>query len=95
MKVRSLSRKKHFRSLTRAFINILDSGCYAVFQKQKTWQQGIDPQTESLTSKIRVKRHNLVKAVEIRRETSEFIYKFPKKFSILSLLLNRLEKQQV
>jgi histidine kinase len=59
-----------FYEITRAFINILDSACYAVFQKQKSWQQGIEPQTESLTSKIRVKTHNLVKAVEIRRENS-------------------------
>jgi hypothetical protein len=28
-----------FSELTRAFINILDSACYAVFQKHKTWQQ--------------------------------------------------------
>ena len=42
-----------FPTLTRAFINILDSACYGVFQKQKNWQQGIDPQTESLTTKIR------------------------------------------
>ena len=59
-----------FPELTRAFINILDSACYGVFHKQKNWQQGIDPQTESLTSKIRVKTHNLVKAVEIRRGNS-------------------------
>jgi hypothetical protein len=59
-----------FYEITRAFINILDSACYAVFQKQKSWQQGIEPQTETLTSKIRVKRHNLVKAVEIRRQNS-------------------------
>jgi hypothetical protein len=26
-----------FSELTRAFINILDSGCYAIFQKQKSW----------------------------------------------------------
>jgi len=57
-----------FPALTWAFINILDSGCYGVFQKQKNWQQGIEPQTENLTSKIRVKTHNLVKAVEISRE---------------------------
>jgi hypothetical protein len=25
--------------ITRAFINILDRACYAVFQKQKSWQQ--------------------------------------------------------
>ena len=55
-----------FSELTRAFINILDSSCFAVFQKQKSWQQGIEPQTETLTSKIRVKAHNLVKAVEVR-----------------------------
>ena len=42
-----------FSEIARAFINILDSACYGVFQKQKNWQQGIDPQTESLTSKIR------------------------------------------
>ncbi len=59
-----------FPELTRAFINILDSAGYGVFHKQKNWQQGIDPQTESLTSKIRVKTHNLVKAVEIRRGNS-------------------------
>ena len=59
-----------FYEITRAFINILDSACYAVFQKQKSWQQGIEPQTETLTSKIRVKRHNLVKAVEIRPQNS-------------------------
>ena len=59
-----------FSELTRAFINILDSACYAVFQKPKSWQQGIDPQTETLTSKIRVKTHNLVKAVGIRCENS-------------------------
>ena len=59
-----------FSEITRAFINILDSGCYAVFQKPKSWQQGIEPQTENLTFKIRVKTHNLVKAVEIRRENS-------------------------
>lgn len=59
-----------FPELTRAFINILDSAGYAVFQKQKIWQQGIEPQTESLTSKIRVKTHNLVKVVKIRRENS-------------------------
>ena len=59
-----------FPCLTRAFINILDSACYGVFHKQKNRQQGIEPQTESLTSKIRLKTHNLVKAVEIRRENS-------------------------
>ncbi len=59
-----------FPELTRAFINILDSAGYGVFHKQKNWQQGIDPQTESLTSKIRVKTHKLVKAVEIRRGNS-------------------------
>ncbi|MBD0308405.1 MAG: hypothetical protein ICV80_09840 [Microcoleus sp. T1-bin1] len=59
-----------FSDLTRAFINILDSACYGVFQKQKSWQQGIEPQTESLNSKIWVKTHNLVKAVEIRRNNS-------------------------
>ncbi len=59
-----------FPELTRAFINILDSAGYAVFQKQKIWQQGIEPQTESLNSKIMVKTHNLVKEVEIRREKS-------------------------
>jgi len=57
-------------SIARAFINILDSACYAVFQKQKSWQQGIEPPTEILTSKIRVKTHNLVKYVEIRRGNS-------------------------
>jgi hypothetical protein len=57
-----------FSELTRAFINILDSACYAVFQKQKSWQQGIEPQTETLTSKIMVKTHNLVKPVEINCE---------------------------
>jgi nitrogen-specific signal transduction histidine kinase len=57
-----------FSELTRAFINILDSACYGVFQKQKICQQGIKPQTESLTSQIWVKTQNLVKAVEIRRE---------------------------
>lgn len=62
-----------FSEITRAFINILDSACYAVFQKQKSWQQGIEPQTETLTSKIRVKTHNLVKAVEISRENSIII----------------------
>jgi hypothetical protein len=56
--------------ISRAFINILDSACYAVFQKPKSWQQGIEPQTETLTSKIRVKTHKLVKAVEIRRKNS-------------------------
>jgi len=59
-----------FSDLTRAFINILDSACYAVFQKPKSWQQGIEPQTETLTSKIRVKTHNLVKGVGIRCENS-------------------------
>ena len=59
-----------FPEIARAFIKILDSACYAVFQKQKSWQQGIEPQTESLTPKIRVKTHNLVKAVEITRENS-------------------------
>ncbi|MEG3957410.1 hypothetical protein [Microcoleus sp. herbarium2] len=59
-----------FSESTRAFINVLDSADYAVFQKQKNWQQGIEPQTESLTSKIRVKTHNLVKTVEIPRENS-------------------------
>ena len=28
-----------FSEITRAFINILDSACYAVFQKQKMWQR--------------------------------------------------------
>jgi len=56
--------------MSHAFINILDSDCYAIFQKPKSCQQGIEPQTETLTSKIRVKTHNLVKAVEIRRENS-------------------------
>jgi len=60
--------KVAFSEITRAFINILDSACYAVFQNQKTWQPGIEPQTESLTYQIMVKTHNLVKAVEIRRE---------------------------
>ncbi|MEG4293048.1 hypothetical protein Q5692_29865 [Microcoleus sp. C2C3] len=59
-----------FSEIARAFINILDSAGYAVFQKQKNCQQGIEPRTESLTSKIMVKTHNLVKAVEIRRENS-------------------------
>ena len=59
-----------FSDLTPAFINILDGACYGVFQKPKNWQQGIEPQTESLTSKIRVKTHNLVKVVKIRRENS-------------------------
>ena len=59
-----------FYEITRAFINILNSACYAVFQKQKSWQQGIEPQTESLTDKIRVKTHNLVKAVGIHCENS-------------------------
>jgi two-component system NtrC family sensor kinase len=59
-----------FPEITRAFINILDSAGYAVFQKQKIWQQGIEPQTESLNSKIMVKTHNLVKEVKIRREKS-------------------------
>jgi histidine kinase len=59
-----------FSESTRAFINILDSACYAVFQNQKIWQRGIEPQTENLTSKIWVKTHNLVKAVENRRENS-------------------------
>jgi hypothetical protein len=59
-----------FSDLTPAFINILDGACYGVFQKQKNWQQGIEPQTESLTSKIRVKTHNFVKVVKIRRENS-------------------------
>jgi hypothetical protein len=56
-----------FPDLTRAFINILDSACYGVFQKQKNWQRGIEPHTESFAPKIWVKTHNLVKAVEIRR----------------------------
>jgi len=59
-----------FPEITCAFINILDSACYAIFQKQKSWQQGIEPQTESLNSPIRVKMPNLVKAVEISRENS-------------------------
>lgn len=59
-----------FPELTRAFINILDSADYGVFQNQKGWQQGIEPHTESLTSKIRVKTQTLVKAVEIRGEKS-------------------------
>jgi hypothetical protein len=59
-----------FSDLTGAFINILDDACYGVFQKPKNWQQGIEPQTESLTSKIMVKTHNLVKVVKIRRENS-------------------------
>jgi hypothetical protein len=63
-----------FSEITRTFINILDSAGYAVFQKQKSWQQIIEPRTESLTSKIMVKTHNLVKAVEIRREKSIRIY---------------------
>ena len=62
-----------FPEIARAFINILDSAGYAVFQKQKTWQQGIEPQTESLTPKILVKAHNLVKAVEIRGKNSIII----------------------
>lgn len=62
-----------FPELTDAFINILDSDCYGIFQKQKNWQQEIDPQTETLTSKIRVKTHNLVKAVEISGEKSIII----------------------
>jgi hypothetical protein len=82
-----------FSEIARAFINILDSACYAVFEKQKTWQQGIEPQTESLTFKVRVKTHNLVKSVETCREKSKFIYKFPKTSSLLYLLLNRLDKQ--
>ncbi len=59
-----------FPEITRAFINILDSAGYAVFQKQKICQQGIEPQTESLNSQIMVKTHNWVKEVEIRRENS-------------------------
>lgn len=84
-----------FSERARAFINILDSACYAIFQKQKSWQQGIEPPTESLTLKIRVKTHNLVKAVENRCDKSKYIYKLPKTSSILHLLLNRLENQQV
>lgn len=60
-------------SIARAFLNILDSACYAVFQKPKNWQQGIEPQTESFTSKIRVKMPNLLKAVEVRGENSSRI----------------------
>jgi hypothetical protein len=63
-----------FSEITRAFINILDSVCYGVFQKPKNGQQGIEPHTESLTSQIRVKTHNLVKEVEIRRENSIRIF---------------------
>ena len=59
-----------FPDICRAFIKILDSACYAVFQKPKSWQQGIEPQTETLTFKSRVKTHNLLKAFEIRRENS-------------------------
>jgi hypothetical protein len=59
-----------FSESSRAFINILNSDCYAVFQKPKSWQSEIEPQTETLTSKIRVKTHNLVKAVEICRQNS-------------------------
>jgi hypothetical protein len=55
---------------TRAFINILDTAGYAVFQKQKSWQQGIEPQTDSLTPQIWVKTQKLVKAVEICRRES-------------------------
>ena len=62
-----------FSDLTRAFINILDSACYGVFQKQKNCQEGIEPQTESLTAQIWVKTQNLVKAVEIRRENGIII----------------------
>ena len=63
-----------FSEITRAFIKILDSACYAIFQKAKSWQQGIEPQTKTLTSQIRVKTHNLGKAVEIRRENRIRIY---------------------
>ncbi len=63
-----------FSEITRAFINILDSACYAVFQKQKSWQLGIEPQTGNLTFKISIKTHNLVKAVEISRENRIIIY---------------------
>ena len=62
-----------FPEIARAFINILDSAGYAVFQKQKSWQQGIEPQTESFTPKILVKAHNLVKAVEIGGKNSIII----------------------
>lgn len=85
-----------FPALTWAFKNLLDSACYCVFQNQKNWQQGFEPHTESLTSKIRVKTHNLVKAVEICRENGiRILYKLQKRSSIVSLLLKRLEKQQV
>ncbi|MEG3842283.1 ATP-binding sensor histidine kinase [Microcoleus sp. herbarium14] len=55
-----------FSDLNRAFINIIDNACYAVFQKQKSWQQGTDRQTESFTPQIWVKTQNLAKAIEIR-----------------------------
>ena len=41
-----------FYESTRAFINILDSAYYAVFQKQKSWQKGIEPQTETWLPKL-------------------------------------------
>jgi len=63
-----------FSEICRAFINILDSACYVIFQKPKSWQPGIEPQTKTLTFKSRVKTHNLVKAFEIRRENSIRIF---------------------
>ncbi|HAJ61698.1 MAG TPA: serine/threonine protein kinase, partial [Cyanobacteria bacterium UBA8543] len=51
--------------LSRAFINIIDNACYAVFAKQKHYQQRQGDQELVFTPTLWVKTHNQGEAVEI------------------------------
>jgi signal transduction histidine kinase len=51
--------------LNRAFINLIDNACYAVFNKQKSYQQHSLEQ-EAYAPKLWLKTQNLGEAVEIR-----------------------------
>jgi histidine kinase len=51
--------------LNRAFINLIDNACYAVFTKQKSYQQH-SPGEEVYAPKLWIKTQNLGEAVEIR-----------------------------
>lgn len=52
--------------LNRAFINIIDNACYAVWEKQQHFQQQLNNEHEVFTPTLRVKTKNLGDAVEIR-----------------------------
>jgi signal transduction histidine kinase len=51
--------------LNRAFINLIDNACYAVFTKQKSYQQHSTGE-EVYAPKLWIKTQNLGEAVEIR-----------------------------